>query len=504
MMRNISRRELLVHGGRWAAALMLFGYRSAYVVAMDRADFPEANIAAGSELVDASVVFLAKAIRAKKVSSLEVVRAYLERIEEINPWLNAVVRVTADSALESAQYADAMLAKGIDLGPLHGVPMTIKDSLNTAGVVTTWGVDARSEFVPSEDASVVSRLKGAGAILLGKTNTPELTLSFQTNSPVFGPTNNPYALDRTPGGSSGGSAAIVAASGSPFDIGSDTGGSVRAPAHFCGVTGIRPTSGRVPRTGNAIGPGGLLDLLTTIGPIARYVEDLELILPLISGPDGRDPSVVPMPLPSSEGVSLKGMKGTFHVDNGIRAATDQTATTVRSAAEALSEAGVRFEEERPPPIHRTLDIFLELFNWDKGAWRTFLLDRGPNAASAPNGDESRIMVPPEKIIRMIDRWDRFREDMNRFFEPYDLLLCPANALPALPHGQVAENIDAFSYTMAYSLTGWPSVVVRAGTSPEGLPIDVQIVSRPWREDIVLAAARRVESDLGGWSRPPDI
>ena len=490
MTWNVTRRELLVHAVNLAAALAFVRHRPSWAVAGGAVSAADGTASDDGDLLDASVVTLAGAIRSRQLSSRELVLACLQRIEAINPWLNAVVRITAESALERATHADAMLAKGVSLGPLHGIPMTIKDSLDTVGVVTTWGVGSRADHAPAHDATVESRLKRSGAILLGKTNTPELTLSFETNSPIFGPTNNPYDLDRTAGGSSGGAAAIVAAGGSPFDIGSDTGGSVRVPAHFCGVTGIRPTSGRVPRTGNAIGPGGLLDMLTTVGPIARYVEDLELILPLVSGPDASDPSIVPVPWNAPEDAGLKGLRGAFHVDNGIRAATDETVSAVRSAVVALSDGGVHLEQARPPPIDQTLEIFLELLNWDNGAWRAFLLGRRATEPSLAGGEDIAA-----RIIRMIDRWDRYREEMGRFMASYDLMVCPVNAVPALPHGEVAENLDAFSYTMAYSLTGWPAVVVRAGTSAEGLPIGVQLVSRPWREDIALSAAKRVEAVL---------
>jgi len=197
-------------------------------------------------LIYASATELARAIRAKDVSSEEVVTAYLARISDINPRLNAIVQLTADMTLEQARKADDVLAQGESTGPLHGVPMTIKDSFDTAGVTTTWGTPGRAGYVPDRDATVVARLKEAGAILLGKSNTSEFTLTHETDNPVYGRTNNPYNLDRTPGGSSGGSAAIVASGGSPFDIGSDTGGSIRNPAHFCGLAGIKPTSGRVP------------------------------------------------------------------------------------------------------------------------------------------------------------------------------------------------------------------------------------------------------------------
>lgn len=454
-------------------------------------------------LVNASAKTLAAGIRAKKVSSVELVQAYLDRIEEINPWLNAVINITAESALAEATKADAMLQQNKAVGPLHGVPMTLKDSLDTTGVVTTWSVPERSDHVPVRDATVVARLKAAGAILLGKTNTPELTLSFETNSPIFGPTNNPYDVDRTAGGSSGGAAAIVAAGGSAFDIGSDTGGSVRVPSHCCGVTGIRPTSGRVPRTGNAIGPGGLVDSLTSIGPIARYVEDLALILPLISGPDPLDPATVPMPAGLPSGVELSRLRGVFHTDNGIRTPDAETVAAVLATVKALQQAGVSFEEVRPPGIEETMQIFMELMNWDGGAWRNQLLYPTGGPPSAQNSQEAEKSISAKSVTRMIQRWDRYRSRMLAFFAPYDLLICATNALPAMPHGSSQDNLDAFSYTIAYSLTDWPAAVVRAATSPQGLPIGVQIVAHPWREEVVLAAAQLVESELGGW-QPPAI
>jgi amidase len=249
------------------------------------------------DVIYASATTLARAIRAKEISSVEVVQAFLERIAAVNPALNAVVQLRAEAALAEARAADAALAHGQIMGPLHGVPMTIKDSLDTAGVITTGGTTGRATYVPAQDATVVARLRAAGAILLGKTNTPELTLWGETDNLVYGRTNNPYDLTRTPGGSSGGAAAIIAAGGSPLDIGSDTRGSIRLPAHFTGIAGIKPTSGRVPRTGHIVPWGlGAVDALTQLGPLARYVEDLVLILPLICGPDWQDPAMVPMPL----------------------------------------------------------------------------------------------------------------------------------------------------------------------------------------------------------------
>ena len=252
------------------------------------------------DLSFASASWMAAAIGSRRVSSLELVDACLARIERVNPAINAVVRLTSD-ARDRARQADDELAQGHVRGPLHGVPFTLKDSLDTAGVVTTAGTVGWRERVPTEDATVVARLKAAGGILLGKTNTPEFTWSDETDNDVYGRTSNPYDLERTPGGSSGGAAAIVAAGGAPFDIGSDTGDSIRQPAHVCGIAGLKPTSGRVPRTGHWPGFEGLFQSFTQLGPLARRVEDLELLLPILAGPDGIDPHVAPVLLGDPRG-----------------------------------------------------------------------------------------------------------------------------------------------------------------------------------------------------------
>jgi amidase len=305
------------------------------------------------EVIYTSATALARAIRAKEISSAEVVQASLQRITVVNPALNAVVQLRAEAALAEARAADAALARGQIIGPLHGVPMTIKDSLDTAGVITTGGTTGRTSFVPAQDATVVARLRAAGAILLGKTNTPELTLWGETDNLVYGRTNNPYDLTRTPGGSSGGAAASVAAGGAPFDIGSDTRGSIRVPAHFTGIAGIKPTSGRVPRTGHIVPWGlGAVDALTQLGPLARYVEDLVLTLPIIAGVDWSDPAIVPMPLGDPQAVPLQGLRVARYTDNGILAATPDTVAAVHRAATALTEAGALVHDDRPAGLER--------------------------------------------------------------------------------------------------------------------------------------------------------
>ncbi len=459
-----------------------------------------------NELIYTSAKALAQAIRNKEVSSEEVVRAYLERIEEVNPKLNAVVQLTAESALHQARKVDAALARGEIKGPLHGVPVTIKDNIETAGVVCTAGTKGRSSFVPEHDATVAARMKAAGAIMLGKTNMPEFGLALETDNLVYGRTNNPYELSRTPGGSSGGEAAIIASGGSPLGLGNDMGGSIRLPSHFCGIAGIKPTTDRVPRTGHFPPPLNAHDPLWQPGPIARHVEDLILTLPIIAGVDWRDPAIVPMPLGDPEKVDLKSLRVAFHTDNGIASPTPETAEVVRKAAKALSDAGMEVEEALPQGIQQTYEIFLGLITADGGVGIQMLLQMVGTTETHPylqvilSLASANAMTTPE-FSGLIVKWGMFKAAMISFMERYDVIICPACAYPAMPHGSTVEDFPAFSYTMTYNLTGWPGVVVRGGTSPEGLPIGVQIVARPWREDVALAVARYLESTLGGWSAP---
>src|SRR5215831_6764265 len=296
------------------------------------------------EIIYTSATSLARAIREKRVSSSEVVEAFIHRIEAVNPQLNAVVQLTADTALTQARQADVALARGEIKGPLHGVPITIKDSFDTEGIISTGGTKGRASYVPQQDATAVARMRAAGAILLGKTNLPELSLAYESNNLIYGRTNNPYDLSRTPGGSSGGESAIIAAGGSPLGLGTDAGGSIRVPAHFCGIAGLKPTSGRIPFTG-LLPPGfGASARLRHVGPMARYVEDLILTLPILSGVDWRDPAIVPMPLDDAGKVELKNLRVAFYTENGIIAPTPETSEIVRNVVHALEDAGMVVEE----------------------------------------------------------------------------------------------------------------------------------------------------------------
>jgi amidase len=454
-------------------------------------------------LNELSVVDMAEAVRARRITSAELVDACLRRIDAVNPKINAVVRL-APNARREADAADADIRAGRSRGPLHGVPFTIKDSLDTAGLVTTAGSVGWASRVPGRDATVVARLKAAGGILLGKTNTPEFTWSDETDNDVFGRTNNPYDLARTPGGSSGGAGAIVAAAGSPLDIGSDTGDSIRQPAHVCGIAGLKPTSGRVPRTGHSPSYGGVLESLTQLGPMARRVDDLALVLPIIAGPDGEDPHVHPVPLRDPADVDIASLRVVTFTDNGVRQPTPETAAAVRAAADAIERTGARTREEVPPAIGDAWTAWDGLLRADGWAWLKRLITAAGTPGLGSYETRQWIREDPlrgDALSALVERADGIRARLLRWVQDVDLIVCPAMPQPAIHHGDSEASWFGDTYSDVHNLTGWPSVVVRGGTSPEGLPIGVQLVAQPWREDVALAGARVVEAASGGWQRP---
>src|SRR5438876_263661 len=381
------------------------------------------------ELIYASATSLAQAIRDKRVSSQEVVEAYIHRIEAVNPQLNAVVQLTAEAALTQARQADVALARGEIKGPLHGVPITIKDSFDTEGVISTAGTKGRATYVPQQDATAVARMRVAGAILLGKTNLPELSLAYESNNLIYGRTNNPYDLSRTPGGSSGGESAIIAAGGSPLGLGTDGFGSIRIPSHFCGITGLKPTSGSIPFTG-LLPPGfGASAKLRHVGPMARHVEDLALTFPILAGMDWRDPATVPMPPGEPRNVELKSLRVAFYTDNGIMTPTPETTAIVRTAVHALADAGAFVEEARPAGIEQSYTLFRDLFAADGGAGVQRLLKMAGTTDIHPFVQLFGEIPTPHAMTTaefggFLVRWDMFRGTLLSFLEKYDVIICP--------------------------------------------------------------------------------
>ena len=308
------------------------------------------------ELIHLSATKLADMIRRKEVSSEEVVNAYIARIKAVNPKINAVVQLADEQALKRAREADQALARGDNWGPLHGVPVTIKDEFETKGIISTIGTLGLKDHVPTEDSTVVRRYKAAGAIILGKTNVPEFLWAAETDNYIYGRTNNPYNLERSPNGSSGGEAAIIAAGGSPLGIGSDAGGSIRAPAHFCGIAGLKPTWGLIPLTGSLMPHCPILSRFDATGPMARHVEDLSLAVAILAGPDGRDPDVPPVLVREARQVDLTQLRIAFFIHDTLISPNPAIQEIVKAAAKAMAQTGAKVGEECPPGFEKTADL----------------------------------------------------------------------------------------------------------------------------------------------------
>ncbi|MFT6855687.1 MAG: amidase [Cyclobacteriaceae bacterium] len=454
------------------------------------------------ELLYMSATKIAEMIRNKEITSVEVLEACLARIREVNPKINAVVQLAAERALLEAKAADIAVKEGKPLGVLHGVPMTIKDSFNTAGIVSTAGTLGRKDYMPGTDATVVARLREAGAILIGKTNTPEFTMSGLTSNLIYGQTLNPYDLSRHPSGSSGGAAAIISAGGSFFDIGTDSGGSVRAPSHVCGLAGIKPTSGRVPQTGHLPDYGDRFGSYQQPGPIARRVEDLYLLLSVIAGPDQIDCSISPVPLNDPADVNMSELRIGYYTTNDIAEPIPEIKEMVVKCAEMLKSSVKSVTKARPPMLQELAAKRSELNSADGKAHIKRLIKANNTKVISPNLNISGEVLPAADYTRLVEEMDSLKSQMLQFMDGYDILLCPVTASAALEIG--TERIPGHWYTSEYNATGWPAAVVRAGTSNEGLPLGIQIVGKPWTEDKVLAVAGYIEKQTGGYSKPTAV
>lgn len=451
---------------------------------------------------------MASLIQARKISSQELMTAHIRRIEEVNPALNTVVEPLFDSAMRAAKEADAKTARGEATGPLHGVPFSVKDSIDVAGVRTTAGTWGLREAPPAAtDATLVARLRSAGAIPIVKTNLPDLLWAFESDNLIFGRTNNPYDLSRTAGGSSGGESALIAAEGSPLGLGSDAAGSVRLPAAFCGITALKPTSGRLSRTGHVPPASGWVEALWQIGPMARHAEDLQVLLEVLAGPDGSDFTSPPAQLDRER--SPKDLRVAFVTGNGFSAPAPEIIATVEQAAQALVSAGADVHEAAPPDLDQVYDLELGIAGADGcegldqyvreiGSTRLHpLLDAGFASRLRPRA------ISAARLSALWMQWDRFRHSVAQFFTHYDVLLCPVYKSAALLHGEstTEENFRGFSYTMAWNVGGNPAATVRCGEKA-GLPLNVQIVTARWNDRLSASIAKWLEDELGGWKPSP--
>ena len=444
---------------------------------------------------------LASAIRSQQLSAAEVVDAHLAQISRHNPALNAVVTIDADRARARARDADEALARGQVWGPLHGVPFTLKDAHATAGMRTTVGFPPMREYVPAEDSSVTRRLKEAGAILVGKTNVPEMLSDFQTDNAIFGRTNNPWNLARTSGGSSGGAAAALASGMTPFEIGTDLSSSIRLPSALCGVFGLKPTERRVSLDGVVPDPRGTprgVRIMSSVGPMARSVEDLQLLFRIIAGPDARDTEVPPVPTDDEPEIALKNIRVAFAptfpglpVAADIRAAIDRLASDLAPLCAAVEEAPL-------PAIGVEQDL--------SSAGKVIGMMLG---AFQPNGDK-----PPATLASYFDALhirDRSILAWEEFLSKWDVLLCPASMVTAFPHckpgtplrvnGRDERYWLVSGHGALFNYSGHPAVAVPYTLDRDGLPIGVQLVAKRWDESRLLAIAKAITTVTGEFQRP---
>jgi len=433
----------------------------------------------------------ANLLRSRAISSVELVRAHLGRIAEVNPRVNAVIEILTEQALRSAADSDARMAAG-NARLFEGVPFSVKDSIEIAGAVCTAGTVGRRNAAPAtRDATLVARLRRAGAIPIARTNLPDLLFAFETDNLLYGRTNHPHDRAYSSGGSSGGEAALIASYGSPLGLGSDAAGSVRLPAAFCGIAAIKPTSGRLPRTGHVPPAGGWIEALWQIGPMARSVADLIAVLPVLAGADGFDYTSPDMPLDDATHVEVAGLRAAVYAGD----CDAEVAAVVRAAAGRLNRA----EETAPACLDDAWELEMKLLGADGGdGVRGYLREIGSDPVhpllTGWLDKLERYRTDVAGLQRYWSEWDQYRGAMADFARQFDVLLCPAYSHAGLRHGESIrdENFRGFRHTMAFNVAGWPAVVVRCGTSANGLPIAVQVAAAPWREDLALAVARHLE------------
>lgn len=496
-------------------------------------------------------------IAAGEVSSSEVVAAHIERIEAVNGRLNAVVWPMFDVARRDALAADAARSRGEPLGVLHGVPVTIKECFYVAGTPATLGVGRYKNELATADCALVARLRKAGAIVLGKTNVPQLMLLHETDNPVYGRTSNPWDVARSPGGSSGGEAAIIAAGGSPLGLASDLGGSIRQPAHVCGIQGLLPTVGRLPTTGKRPNLAGMESIGLQCGPLARHVADLQLAMQVLTshGDDEYEPRVAPVALGDPSKVNISGLRVGFWTDDGFFAASPAIRRVTREAASVLGELGALVEPFSPPDISEVMDLYFGLISADGGAgfrqimqdyptdWRIRRLlrigaiPRWPRQAIVEGlkmfGQRRLAQLigasgarSAQAYWRLVARRNAYRERFLALMQRQrlDILVMPPHALAAPLHGSTMHLPAAASYCFLINLLHLPAGVVAASrvranecsdrpttgdrveqaaqrveNGSSGLPVGVQIAGKPWREDTVLAVMQALESEFS--SRP---
>jgi Asp-tRNA(Asn)/Glu-tRNA(Gln) amidotransferase A subunit family amidase len=479
-----------------------------------------------------SLVELSKKIKRREISPREVVDAHLRRIFDLRPRLNAFVHVDEAGARAQADAAEAAILAGDALGPLHGVPLTVKSCIDVSGWPCEAGSLLRKDNRPSEDATLVRRLREAGAILLGNTNTPEFLMAYETDNRLSGKTSNPWNLGYSSSGSSGGEAAAIAAGCSAGGVGSDGGGSIRVPAHFCGICGLKPTPGRIPSSGHYPAGNSAFGWLGVVGPMARTVGDLRILFEVLQGPDAGDALTVPIGqsdwaqlaevgtvgkaaavLPHSKGKRGEKIRIGILEDDPLGRVTPETQIVVRQAAQMLAYQGFILEPFRLSNLGRVLELWWFFF----GTVISELFAgeiRGREELLSPIFREyleaARASSPPMAMgtfIAKCSERDQERARILRAMRDVPILLSPVCSAPAFRHGEGSYKPgvgyrDTMRHSQWLNLAGFPGVSIPMGQSPEGLPIGVQLIGRPYEDELVLAVAEKLEEARGPWSAPP--
>jgi Asp-tRNA(Asn)/Glu-tRNA(Gln) amidotransferase A subunit family amidase len=454
---------------------------------------------------------IAEAIRSRNVSPVEVVESHLKSIEAWQPALNAFVHLDAEAARRQAQAAEAAVSRGAPLGPLHGIPLTLKSCIDVAGWPCPAGSLLRKEYVPKFDAPLVARLKSAGAILLGNTNTPEFLMAYETANLLTGKTSNPWNLAYSAGGSSGGEAAAIAAGCSMGGVGSDGGGSIRVPAHFCGICGLKPTPGRVPSTGHFPPGAGAFSWIGVVGPMARTIADVRLLFEVMAGPDAGDALSSPVPLRAYRENELRGMRIGILESDALGTASPETCAAIKRTAKWLADQGFTVEPFRMDGLDRALELW----------WFFFGPVIGHLLRKAVAGKEEKISpalreylsfansgkpITLDPFIEACAERDLLRAKILRQLQNVPILLSPVSSGPAFQHGGGNYSpgmgyLDTMHFSQWLNLTGFPGVSVPVEVSKEGLPIGVQVIGRPFEEELLLAIAERLEEARGPWRAP---
>src|SRR6266699_972830 len=450
-------------------------------------------------------------IRSKNVSPVEIVELHLKRIEELQPKLNAFVHLDGEGARRQARTARDLVLRGAQLGSLHGVPLTVKSCIDVAGWPCPAGSLLRKDYVAKQDAPLVSRLKAASAILLGNTNTPEFLMAYETDSLLTGKTSNPWNLAHSSGGSSGGEAAAIAAGCSAGGVGSDGGGSIRVPAHFCGIFGLKPTPGRIPAGGHFPPGAGAFSWIGVVGPMARTIADVRVLFEVMAGPDPGDALSAPVPLRTYREDELRGVRIGILESDALGVATPETRAAVECAARSLVEQRFAVEPFRLEGLDRALDLWWFFFGPVIGnLFRHSIAGRedeiSPMLREYLSSANSESPITLERFMKACAERDFLRAEILRQMRDTPVLLSPVSSDLAFRHGQ-GNYLPGTGYrdTMRFSqwlnLTGFPGASVPVSLSNDGLPIGVQVIGRPFEDELVLAVAEAIEQPRGPWQAP---